>query len=47
MGYLSVIYVGDCYLQGYSFTKCAENVIRAIEILGTLVFYIKIDNSEI
>ena len=28
--YLSVIYVDDCYLQGDSFTKCAENVLRTI-----------------
>ena len=46
-GYLSVIYVDDCYLQGDSFTKCAENVIRTIEILESLGFYIKIDKSEI
>ena len=31
-GYLSVIYVDNCYLQGDSFTKCAENVIRTIDI---------------
>ena len=46
-GYLSVIYVDDCYLQGDSFTKCAENVIRTIDILGGLGFYIKIEKSEI
>ena len=27
-GHLSVIYVDDCYLQGDSFTKCAENVYK-------------------
>ena len=46
-GYLSVMYVDDCYLQGDSFTKCAENVIRTIEILESLGFYIKRDKSEI
>ena len=46
-GYLSVIYVDDCYLQGDSFTKCAKNVIRTTEILENLGFYIKIDKSEI
>ena len=46
-GHLSVIYVDDCYLQGDSFTRCAENVIRTIEILDSLGFYIKIDKSEI
>ena len=46
-GYLSVIYVDDCYLQGDSFTKCAENVIRTIDILESLGFYIKIEKSEI
>ena len=45
--YLSVIYVDECYLQGDSFTKCAENVIRTIEIQESLGFYIKIDKSEI
>ena len=46
-GYLSVIHVDDCHLQGDSFTKCAENVIRTIEVLGSLGFYINIDKSEI
>ena len=46
-GHLSVIYVDECYLQGDSYTKCAENVIRTIEILESLGFYIKIDKSEI
>ena len=41
------IYVDDCYLQRDSFTKCGENVIRAIEILESLGFYIKTDKSEI
>ena len=43
-GYLSVIYVDNCYLQGASFTKCAKNVIRT-EILENLGFYIKIDKK--
>ena len=43
---MSVIFVGDCYLQGDLFTKCAKNVIRTIDILG-LRFYIKIEKSEI
>ena len=43
---MSVLYVYDCYLQGDSFTECAENVIRIIEILESLGFYIKIDKSE-
>ena len=38
---LSVIYVADCYLQGDSFTKCADNVIRTIETLESLGFGIK------
>ena len=46
-GYLSVIYVDDCYLQGDSFTKCAKNVIRTIDILESLGFYIKMEKSEI
>ena len=46
-GYLSVIYVDDCYLHGDLFTKRAENVIRTIETLKSLAFYIKIDKSEI
>ena len=46
-GYLSVIYVDDCYLQRDSFTKCAENVIRTIETLESLGFSSKIDKSEI
>ena len=46
-GHLSVIYVNDCYLQGDSFTKYAENVVRTIEILDSLGFYIKTDKSEI
>ena len=46
-GYLSVIYVDDCYVQNDLFTKCAENVIRTIEILESLGFYIKRDKSEI
>ena len=46
-GYLSVIYVDDYYLQGDSFTKCAENVIRTIDILESLGFYIKMEKSEI
>ena len=45
--HLSVIYVDDCYLQGDSFSKCAENVIRTIEIQHRLGFDIKIDKSEI
>ena len=39
--YLSVIYVADCYLQGDSFTKCADNVRRTIETLESLGFGIK------
>ena len=46
-GRLSVIYVGNCYLHGDSFAKCAENVISTIEVLERLGFYIKIDKSEI
>ena len=46
-GYLSVIYIDDCYLQSVSFTKCAENVIRTIDLLENLGFYIKIEKSEI
>ena len=46
-GYLSVIYVANCYLQGDSFTKCAKNVIRIIDILESLGFYIKMEKSEI
>ena len=45
--YLSVIYVDCCYLQGDSFTKFAENVIRTIETLESLGFYINIDKPEI
>ena len=44
---MSVIYVDDCYWQGDSFTEFAENVIRTIEILNSLGFYIKMDKSEI
>ena len=46
-GHLSVMHVDDCYLQGDSFKKCAENVIRTIEVLESLGFYIKIARSEI
>ena len=37
--YLSVIYVDNCYLQGDSFTKCAENVIRTIYILESRILH--------
>ena len=37
-GYLSVIYVDDCYLQGDSFTEWVENVIWTIVILESLFF---------
>ena len=43
--YMLVIYVDDCYLQGDSFKKCAENVIRTIDILEGLGFYLKIEKS--
>ena len=46
-GHLLVTYVDNCYLQGDSFTKCAENVVRTIEIQKSLGFYINIDKSEI
>ena len=46
-GYFSVTYAGDCYLQGDLFTKCTENVIRTIEILESIEFYIKIYNSQL
>ena len=46
-GFLSAIYVDDCYLQGDSFRKCAKNVLKTIEILESLGFYIKIDKSGI
>ena len=46
-GYLSVIYADDCYLQDDLFTKCAENVIRTVDILESLGFYIKMEKSEI
>ena len=46
-GYLSVIYVDDCYLQGDLFTKCAKNVVSTIDILESLGFYIKMEKSEI
>ena len=42
-----VTYVGNCYLQGDSFTKCAENVVRTIELQESLGFYLNIDKSEI
>ena len=45
--YLSVIYVDGSYVQGDSFTECAQNVIRTITTLENLKFYIKIDKSEI
>ena len=45
--YLSVICVDDRNLQGDSFTKCAENVVRTIETLENLGFYIKTDKPEI
>ena len=32
-GYLSVIYVENCYLPGNLFTKCAENVIKTAKIV--------------
>ena len=41
-GYFTVIYVDHCYLQCFSFTKCAENVIRTIDIPESLGFDIKI-----
>ena len=44
---MSIIYVDDYYLQGHSYTKCAENVIRTIEIVDSLGFYIKREKSEI
>ena len=46
-GYLPVIYVDGCYLQSASLTKCGENVLRTIDILECLGFYIKIEKSEI
>ena len=46
-GYLSVIYIDDCYLQGDFFTKCVKNVLRKIEILENLGSYTEIDKSEI
>ena len=45
--YFSVIYVNDFDLPGDSFTKCADNVVQAIEILEGLGFYVKIDKPEI
>ena len=46
-GHLPVIYVDGCYLQSASLTKCGENVLRTIDILECLGFYIKIEKSEI
>ena len=31
---MSVIFVDGCYAKGDSFTECAENFIRKMEILG-------------
>ena len=46
-GYLLVIYVDDCYLQSASLTKCGENVLRTVDVVDSLGFYIKIEKSEI
>ena len=45
-GHLPVIYVDDCYLQGDSFTKCAENVKRTIEIVRAKDFTLRQTNQK-
>ena len=38
-GYVSVIYVDDCYLQGDWFTECTEDIVETAGILEDLGFH--------
>ena len=44
-GFISVIYVDDSLLIGFTFDECITNVLRTIELLRSLGFYINVKKS--
>ena len=47
LGYLSVVYVDDSYLQGNDFEECLKNVIETINILRFLGYTIHAEKSAL
>ena len=46
LGYLSVIYIDDSYLQGQKYEECCNNVQSISNLISELGFYINEDKSE-
>ena len=47
LGYLSVVYVDDTYLQGDTWSDCKNNVIHTVQLLRSLGFTIHFDKSQL
>ena len=44
-GFLSVMYIDDCYIQGYSYEECLENINATVNLLESLGFVINKEKS--
>ena len=44
-GYLSVVFVDDCYLQGHTYSTCEDNVSATVDLLQSLGFTIHPEKS--
>ena len=45
IGYLSVVYVDDFYLQGETFKECLQNITETVKLLPSLGFTIHSEKS--
>ena len=45
VGYLSVVYVDDSYLQGETFEECLQNITETVKLLQSLGFTIDPEKS--
>ena len=44
-GFISLVYVDDTLLIGYTYDQCLENVLRTVEMLRSLGFHINVKKS--
>ena len=47
IGYLSVVYVDDSYLQGETFEECLQNITETVKLLQSLGFTINPEKSVV
>ena len=47
VGYLSVVYVDDSYLQGETFEECLQNITETVKLLQSLGFTINPEKSVV